>query len=178
MWACASTSPGITVAPRRSTTRVPRPRHFRTSDARPSAAMRPPPTAIASADGRRGSSVWIRALTRTVSAAASATARRGPVERRRHLVQQPRELPALVPGGEPERHVAHPGVEVGGELGGALLRGTRDGPALHEGRAELRAVVRVQERLGLLEPGLAILADVDVVVERAAHLRGVAALLA
>src|SRR4030095_7212090 len=74
--------------------------------------------------------------------------------------------------------VADAGLEVRAELGDALGRAARDGPALDERGAELRRVVGVEERLALLEPGLPVLVDIDVVVERAAEPRGVPALLA
>src|SRR5881296_1455560 len=104
--------------------------------------------------------------------------RRSCAERRRHLAEEALELAHLVPGAEAQRHVAHAGVEVRGELLGALPGAARDGPLLDELARELRCVVRVQEGPGLLEPLLPILGDVDVVIERAAELRGVAAFLA
>src|SRR5438105_11571926 len=99
-------------------------------------------------------------------------------ERRRHLAEEALELTHLVPGAEAQRHVAHAGIEVRGELLGALLGAAGDGPLLDELARELRRVVRVEEGLGLLEPLLPVLGDVDVVIEGAAEFRGGAAFLA
>src|SRR6185436_11668241 len=93
------------------------------------------------------------------------------------LVQEAGELSALIPGREPKPHVADAGLEVCAKLGDALGRAARHGPALDEAGAELRRVVGVEERLALLEAGLPVLVDIDVVVERAAEPRGGAALL-
>src|SRR5439155_2514462 len=109
---------------------------------------------------------------------SSGIRRRSRAERRRHLGEEALELTHLVPGAEAQRHVAHAGIEVRGQLLGALPGAAGDGPLLDELARELRRVVRVQEGLGLLEPLLPILGDVDVVIERAAELRGVAAFLA
>src|SRR4030095_12659705 len=70
------------------------------------------------------------------------------------------------------------GGEIGAELIDALLGGARDGPLLHELAREVRRVVLVEERFRLLEPLLAVLGDVDVVIERAAELGRVAPFLA
>src|SRR5262244_4150201 len=105
-------------------------------------------------------------------------ARSSRAERRRHLAKEALELPDLVPRAEAERHVADAGVEVRGELLDALLGTARDRPLLHELAREVRGVVLVEERFRLLEPLLAVLGDVDVVVERAAELRRIASLLA
>src|SRR5207247_487578 len=59
-----------------------------------------------------------------------------------------------------------------------LLGAAGHRPAFDEGGAELGAVVGVQEGLGLLEPCLPVLADIDVVVERAAQAGGIASLFA
>src|SRR3989454_11508004 len=99
-------------------------------------------------------------------------------ERRRYFGQEALELALLIPGGEAQRHVTHARVKVRAQLLHALLRPARHGPLLDELRRELRGVVGVEERLRLLERLSAILVDVDVVIERAAELRGVAALLA
>src|SRR5206468_7122314 len=105
-------------------------------------------------------------------------ARRASRERGRDLAEETLELAALVPRGQPERHVPEPGVEIAAELVDALLRRARDRPALDERGAELRRVVGVEERLRFLEPLVAALADVDVVVERAPDFRRIAAFLA
>src|SRR5262249_23553809 len=99
-------------------------------------------------------------------------------ERRRHLAKEARELSALIPRRESERHVADARVEVGPEICAALLRAARYRPSFHERRAELRSVVRVEEGLALFESGLPILVDVDVVVERTTDAGGVPTFLA
>src|SRR2546428_854760 len=99
-------------------------------------------------------------------------------ERRRYLGQEALELALLTPGGEAQRHVTDARVEVRAQPLGARLRPARHGPLLDELRRELGGVVGVEELLRLLERLSAILVDVDVVIERAAELRGVAALLA
>src|SRR6266436_6602842 len=96
---------------------------------------------------------------------SSSARRRSSAERRRYLAEEALELAHLVPGAEAQRHVADAGIEIRAEL-------------LDELAGELRRVVRVQEGLGLFEPLLPILGDVDVVIERAAELRRVAAFLA
>src|SRR2546430_12622177 len=98
-------------------------------------------------------------------------------ECRRDLAEEALELALLVPGGEAERHVANTRVEVRAELGDTLARAPGDGPLLDELSCELRGVVGVEECLRLLEGPLAVVVDVDVVVERAPELRGVAPLL-
>src|SRR5262249_6488210 len=95
-----------------------------------------------------------------------------------HLAQETGELPSLIPRRESERHVAHTGVEAGAEVCDALLGAARYRPSLHEPRAELRRVVRVEERLALFDTRLAILVDVDVAAGRAAHAGGVAPFVA
>src|SRR5689334_7178983 len=129
-------------------------------------------------------SLPVRGIHRRMSTKLIAPASLSPVrarassaERRRHLAEEALELADLVPRAEAQRHVADAGVEVGAELLHALLGGARDGPLLHELAREVRRVVLVEERLRLLEPLLAVLGDVDVVIERAAELRGVAPLL-
>src|SRR5882724_12191010 len=109
---------------------------------------------------------------------SSSARRRSSAERRRYLAEEALELAHLVPGAEAQRHVADAGIEIRAELLGALLGAARDGPLLDELAGELRRVVRVQEGLGLFEPLLPIFGDVDVVIERAAELRRVAAFLA
>src|SRR6266571_3006944 len=99
-------------------------------------------------------------------------------ERRRHFVQEALELTALIPRGQPERHVAEPLVEVRAELLDALLGAAGHRPTFDEGGAEIGGVVAIQELLRLDERGLAVLVDVDVVVEGAAEASGIAALLA
>src|SRR5439155_1522679 len=98
-------------------------------------------------------------------------------ECRRDLAEEALELALLVPGGEAERHVADTRVEVRAELGDTLPGAPGDGPLLDELSCELRGVVGVEECLRLLEGPRAVLVDVDVVVERAPELRGVAPLL-
>src|ERR1041384_241858 len=71
MCACASTSPGITVARPRSITRVVRSRQRFASARVPTAPMRWRVTASAETTGRRGSSVTMRSASRTTSAAIS-----------------------------------------------------------------------------------------------------------
>src|SRR2546428_620690 len=93
------------------------------------------------------------------------------------FVQEASELPALVPRAQTQRHVAEPGGGVRAQLLRARLRVAGDRPPLDELRAEIRRVVGVEELLGLLEPGLPVLVDVDVVVERAAEGGRVAAFL-
>src|SRR4029453_14497054 len=73
---------------------------------------------------------------------------------------------------------ADPRREVGAQLLGTLLGAAGHGPLLHELRRELRRVVGVREGFGLGQRGLAVLVDVDVVVERAAQRRWIATLLA
>src|SRR2546425_581401 len=87
-------------------------------------------------------------------------------------------LPRPLAKSQAQRHVTHAGGEVRPQLLGALLRSARHRPLLDELPRELRRVVRVEERLRFFEPLLAVLVDVDVVVERTAELRRVAALLA
>src|SRR5687768_3254611 len=168
--ACASTSPGMTVAFGASITSVRRWRHRLASAREPTAAIRPPSTASAVATGRPESMVRIRCARMTRSAATELH------QRRRDLVQETFELAALIPRRQPDGHVAEPGVEVTLELLDAALRRAGDRPALDERRAELRRIVGVEERLRLLEAGLPVLADVQVVVERAADRVRIAAL--
>src|SRR5262245_14589992 len=97
---------------------------------------------------------------------------------RRDLVQKALKLAPLVPRREPEGDVPHAGLEVGPELLGTLPRAAGDRPALDERGAEVRRVVGVEELLRLLERGLPILVDVDVVIQRAADAVGVTPLVA
>src|SRR5262249_39037688 len=99
-------------------------------------------------------------------------------ERRCDLVQEARELSLLIPRGEAKGHVADAGLEVAPELRTALRGTAGHRPALDEVGLEVRRVVAVEERLALVEGGLPVLVDVDVVVERAAESGGVASLLA
>src|SRR5437879_8812478 len=99
-------------------------------------------------------------------------------ERRRHFVQEALELTALIPRGQPERHVAEPLVEVRAELLDALLGAAGHRPAFDEGGTEIGGVVAIQELLRLDERGLAVLVAVDVVVGGAAEASGIAARLA
>src|SRR5262245_64029948 len=101
-----------------------------------------------------------------------------PRECRRDLGQKALELAPLVPRREPEGDVPDAGLEIAPELLDALPRAAGDRPALDERGAEVRRVVGVEELLRLLERGLTVLGDVDVVVERAADAVGVAPLVA
>src|SRR5262245_17946774 len=178
--ACASTSPGITAAPRTSSTRVRRSRHGLTSARPPAAMMRPPAMASAPTTGRRASSVRTRARSRIQSAAiALPTARAASAAsvRRHHLVQEPPQLAALVPRGQAQRHVTESRVGIRAQLGRARLRAAGDRPLLDELRGEVGRVVCLEKLLRLLEPGLAVLVDVDVVIERAADRLRIAAFL-
>src|SRR5262245_8588158 len=105
-------------------------------------------------------------------------ARSSSAERRRDLAEESLELSDLIPRAEPQRHVSDAGLEIGAELLSALFGAARDRPLLDELTREVRRVVFVEERLGLLESLLAILGDVDVVIERAAELGRIAAFLA
>src|SRR5262249_4770369 len=178
--ACASTSPGITAAPRTSSTRVRRSRHGLMSARPPAAMMRPPAMASAPTTGRRASSVRTRALSRIQSAAiALPTARAASAAsvRRHHLVEESPQLAALVPRGQAQRHVPEAGPRVVTELRRAGLGIARDRPLLDELRGEVGRVVCVEKLLRLLEPGLTVLVDVDVVIERAADRLRIAAFL-
>src|SRR5262249_963447 len=99
-------------------------------------------------------------------------------ERRRHFGQETLELTALIPRRQPQGHVTEPGLEIRAQLLDALLGTTGHRPALDEGGAEARRVVRVEELLGLRERRRPVLVDIDVVVEGAAEPTGVSALLA
>ncbi|MEE3922591.1 hypothetical protein V2I01_42365 [Micromonospora sp. BRA006-A] len=61
MW--LSISPGSTAIPPRSTRRAPPPARSRHSARSPTATIRSPRTSIASAYGRSGSRVWMRAFS-------------------------------------------------------------------------------------------------------------------
>src|SRR2546429_820544 len=74
-------------------------------------------------------------------------------ERRRHFVQEALELTALIPRGQPERHVAEPRVEVRAELIDALLGAAGHRPTFDEGGAEVRSeehTSELQSRLHLV----------------------------
>src|SRR5580765_4875849 len=136
---------------------------------------------LTSAVMRRSSpSLSSRAIHSRMSTKLIAAASLSPssAERRRHLGEEALELADLIPGSESQRHVADAGGEVRAQLVHALLGTARDRPLLDELARELRRVIRVEESLGLLETLLAVLVDVDVVVERAAELGRIAALLA
>src|SRR5438034_8062917 len=70
---------------------------------------------------------------------------------RHDFVQEARELAALVPRAQAQRHVAEPGVRIGAQLPRARLRVAGDGPLLDEFRSEVGRVIRVEEFLGLLQ---------------------------
>ena len=74
MWTCASLNPGTSICPCASMTFVPLPASFRISALEPTAAIRSPRTAIASAHGRFGFPVQMRAFTTaSVTGALCAT---------------------------------------------------------------------------------------------------------
>src|SRR5262245_40727757 len=97
---------------------------------------------------------------------------------RRDLVQKALELAPLVPRREPEGDVPDAGLEVGPELLDALARAAGDRPALDERGAEVRRVVSIEELLRLLQRGLTVLVEGDVVVKGAADAVGVAPFVA
>ena len=88
---CASKAPGVTVRPAASRMRVSRPRRRRISASSPTAAIRPSRTANASASGRAGSRVRVRALWRISSGSAmSGPAVERAQDRRTHGRRQAR----------------------------------------------------------------------------------------
>src|SRR5205807_2234162 len=75
------------------------------------------------------------------------------------------ELPELVPAGDAQRDLVEAQLLVGPQVAHALVgRAGRD-PALDELRVVVQRVVDVEEALGLVERGRAVLVDVDVVVQ-------------
>src|SRR5919198_3925714 len=99
-------------------------------------------------------------------------------EGRRDFLEEPLELTPLVPGGQAQADVPQASVQIGAEARDAFLGATGYRPALDEGRTEIGRVVRVQELLGLVQRSLAVLVDVDVVIEGTAQPRRIATLVA
>src|SRR5581483_7316100 len=175
MCICPLTKPGVTTISRASIVRSAG--SAASSAALPTRSIRFPristePSRIM----RRSASIVMmkRAPSTFVVAACSATIasralrRHGAREPRQHLVHATVELALLVPRGEAEQDIGRARLDELLQLRGALLRRAARHPALHRLAAEdLRRVVAVQVALGLVDRRLAVLVDVEVVVERA-----------
>src|SRR5919205_1911423 len=84
---------------------------------------------------------------------------------RQHLLHDPLELAELVPAGDAQRHLVEAKLLVGPQVPHAVVGRAGGNPALDEPRVVVLGVVDVQEALGFVQGGGAVLVDVDVVVQ-------------